>query len=981
MFDLVKQGVSILDVISKDLGVELRPLGSSNFSIEDEREHGGCPFCGHFDCFRLKYTEDEPHNGIYKCFSCDEHGDVITWRAKRKGITPKDAALELAKEYGIQLPNDYSPLQEIFRLAAHYYETCLWETCNRPYVELGRMTPLEYQKQVRRHSEEALKAWGVGWSDGGLIEYLDGLGFDEELLKQSGLASVDKKTGRIRGDFLPARCFIYPHLVKGRVSHFTFKDPLKKLAYQLPKKFSLNGCTFYGQDTVSKAETVVIVEGENDLLSCWDTGKVPAIIACIGQISGEQLDWIKENLSDKNVITIFDPDEAGDKYRVKVEKLRRYVKKMAHVRPPDGKDIDEHLSADADLENLILNNVIKVDPVDTKKPSVVNAPWEKSEPELSPEAQSFQEKLAKAGLTAPKEASEDSEDDEQYSDQPDNPIVQRKGCYWRTVYKDGETKYVKISDFTLLLTNIFEEEGDDGEKHREIVVIRQDGYRSKPILMNSETRVSLKPFRVLIAKAADASFLGSERDLDHVYALVKSQTAETKVTCIKHVGRNEQVRGWVFRNKFISDTGVVTDPDKDGIFWLHGRSIGIRPLGIQKESSEDKDDIPYIETSLTVEEKDELLKDVIENLAINRNNMGQALTLLAWTYACVHSNTIFELNRGFPFLFLWGVNGKGKTTIAQWLQEFYDMRGPGYTSVPQLYSGKGLSRKVEYYSSLPILIDEVRSNKETQEHLGLFRSYYDRTSRTMGTRDGFGVKVQAVRSAFIFVGEDQFEDQATRQRCVSLRIAPTAGDQTSYKWMEDHKHLFSGITYHWILEACDWNKEDLKDEIRALDKELIEAGCPQRTSKIWAAVGAFGIRLAQLYVPDFDYKEFLVESAKKEASYQKQDTTLMQFFEYVEAIQAQENPKITCNHIMTDDRHQNRLHIWFPAVYKIVQDEARGKFPFSKNAVLSALREEPYFLSDDKKVQMGMNGVRRVVVTLDLDKAPDTVKNIALANS
>lgn len=980
MFELIKANVNLLEVISKDLGVELKPVGSENYGIEDERDHGGCPFCGHNDCFRVKFVEDDQAGSFFKCFSCDEHGDVITWRAKRKGISMKDAALELAKEYDVQLPNDWSPMQEIFRLAAHYYETCLWETCNRPYLELGRMTPIEYQKQVRRHSEEALREWHVGWSDGGLIDYLDGLGFDEELLKQSGLASVDKKTGKIRGDFLPAKCFIYPHYVKGRVSHFTFKDSNKKLAYQLPKKFSLNGHMFYGQDTIDKADTVVIVEGENDLLSCWGTKKVPAVLACIGQISGDQLDWIKDNLSDKNVITIFDPDEAGDKYRIKVEKLRRYVRKLAHVRPPDGKDIDEHLSEGADLESLILNNVVKVEiPVDPKKPATVTAPWEKSEPELSPEAQSFQDRLAEAGLAAPvSEEQKDRPEIEGLVEIEGNPIVQHKGCYWRTEYRDGETKFVKISDFIVQLRNVFLME--DGERRREVVIIREDGYVSDPVMVDSETKVSLKPFRTLLARAADADFRGRESDLGGMWDLVYSQANEILVRVPRQVGRHEGVKGWIFRNKFISDTGTVTDPDKDGIFWLHGRSIGIRPesLNVSQMPADEKVDIPAIDTSLTVEEKDELLEQVIQNLAQNRNNPGQALTLLGWVYSCIHSNTIFDLNRGFPFLFLWGVNGKGKTTIARWMQDFFDMRIPGYTSVPQLRSAVGLGRKVQYYSSLPILIDEVRSNRETEEYLGLFRSYYDRTSRDMGTKDGFGVRVQEVRSTFIFVGEDQFDDQATRERCIPLRISPTTGSQDTFRWLEDHKHIFSGITYHWILESCSWDKEELKDEIRALDKELVALGCPQRTSKNWAAVGVFGLKLARRYMPDFDYKEFLVESAKKESSYQKQDTTLMQFFEYVEAIQAQENPKITNNHIMADG---DDLHIWFPPVYKIVQDEARGKFPFSKNAVLSALREENYFKSEGKKVQMGMNGVRRVVVTLDLTKAPDSVKNIAMANS
>lgn len=76
----------------------------------------------------------------------------------------------------------------------------------------------------------------------------------------------------------------------------------------------------------------------------------------------------------------------------------------------------------------------------------------------------------------------------------------------------------------------------------------------------------------------------------------------------------------------------------------------------------------------------------------------------------------------------------------------------------------------------------------------------------------------------------------------------------------------------------------------------------------------------------------------------------------------------------------NLVHVWFPAVYKAVVDDSRGKFPFSKNAVISAIREEPYFVSDDRKVKMGMNGARRIVLTLDMDKAPDVIKNIGNYN-
>jgi hypothetical protein len=251
-------------------------------------------------------------------------------------------------------------------------------------------------------------------------------------------------------------------------------------------------------------------------------------------------------------------------------------------------------------------------------------------------------------------------------------------------------------------------------------------------------------------------------------------------------------------------------------------------------------------------------------------------------------------------------------------------------------------------------------------------------------KEGFGVKSTKPRAVFVFNGEDQFEDPATRERCIPIRIPVKNRElQESYRWMEARKHLFTGIVYHWLMEFGEVMrdpavKESLIKEIRSLDKELLAAGCSQRTSKNWAAVGAFGMRLANKYMPDFNYKEYLLNAALYEATYQKSDTTLMQFWELVEGIKSQDLSKVTDKHVT---REGDLVHVWFPPVFKIVQDETRGRFSFSKNAVLSALREEPYYVSDNRKVQMGLEGTRRTVVTLDLTKAPDSVKNIALANA
>ena len=951
MFNTIKEKVSLAEVISNDLKLDLIECGTNTYQID--RDYDSCPFCSHKDCFKIKYDPEDLPSSMYKCFSCDAAGDVINWTCEYHKLKPVEAARKLSKDYNIKLPNDYSPIQEIFEVSANYYHTTLNEC--KPVNKLAKMTPVEYQLKVRGHKEESLAKFQVGWSDGGLVDFLSAMGYDDDILYESGLKN--KKTGK---DFLPAECFIYPHRVNGRVSHFTFKDTSKKLAYQLPNKFSLNGFEFYGQDSVKQFETVIVVEGENDLISVAEVQDKYGVIATIGNLSGSQIEWIRANLSNKHVITIFDPDEAGDKYREKLSKVKSAFRSLTQIRPPNEQDIDELLVGGADLDNLIKSNQVKVE-------AAPNIPL----PVVTPgsNAKAAGDKIVGSELT--------DETEEESDNSNNNGVIEKHNIYYRVKYKDGEPIYTMISNFTIVLTNVYITE--DGDRLREIVIRRSDGYCSEPVVVSSEAKVSLKSFRVLLARAADADFRGTEADLISVWELVYSKNTETLVRITRIVGRHEGLKGWITRNAFISDSGEVIERDDNDIFWMKGKTVGIKAEGLNKSES-NSSDIPRIDGSMTPDERTELLSGFAHNLAKNLGDVGNALLMLGWFQACAYSNSIFTKMKGFPTLFVWGTNGQGKGTICGWLMSMYDLDVTGKTTVAQIKSGVGLSRKAEYYSSLPLLIDEIRSDQETQSHLATFRTYYDREARTMGDKNGFGVRVIPVRSCIMFAGEDMFEDPATKERCVIARVPKLGREMVeSFKWMEDNRGQFSNIGFKWLLESVNSDHAKILEAIVKLDKELIlEAKCTSRKSKLWSTVGYFSIKLAEEFFPEFDMRKYLYKVSTEDAVVQKGETTVSQFFETVESIMSQEGvPKITISHIVRED---NMLHIWFPHVYRVVSETAHGRLPFTKNAIISALKEEPYYVSDNRKISMGGDGTRRVVITLDLNKAPDSVKNIGQNN-
>lgn len=1018
MFDLIKQQVSLIELLEKDLSVTFRQSGDKNWIIDGDKDQESCPFCSHHDCFKVHHVEGDNSGSFYKCFSCGAFGDVITWKAKESKLKNGEAARALAKEYDIKLPHDYSPIQQVFNLAGDYYHNCLIETCNKAYPVLNGLTPLRYQTEVRKHKLDTLSKYKIGYSDGGLVSYLDSLGIDKEVLEASGLMG---KTGK---DFLPSHCFIYPHFVRGRVSHFTFKDPTKRIQYQLPKKFSLNGYIFYGQDVgmSTSVTSLALVEGENDFLSVVENGGGNTM-AIIGQISGEQLDWLRINCKDKQILTMFDPDDAGDKYREKVELLRRHFKGLVHIRPGDGKDIDEHLAGGASLADIVKRDQVKVviKPPERKAGEVM--PWEDAirnslenptstspvmaiavaNPAAAPVISTVNlvepgnedkvEHLGFGTLVGPVTSAyvppvissgqggevvqEGSESEPEVIQIEDSSVIQMRNCYYKVTYKDGIPTYNRISDFTLVLKDIILDE-ETNERTRELIVRRQDGYRSCVFTLDSGVKVNNAKFKEKMAQVADAEWMGRENDLDSMWRLVYSQFPEIYIRLLKYVGRHTKYKCWAFNNLLITENGVDITPDENGVFWVSGKSNGLKIKDIYDEG--DRVGVPSIRYDLTREETDEILAGIIKHMQANFQALGPVLMALGWVYSNIYSNEIFKADGGFGSMMFWGSHGQGKSTVAYWLQAFFGFKNKmASTSIPQLKTGIGFMREASFYGSLPLMLDEVKMDEETGKKLGLIRGWYDRTARVIAQKDSTAVKIQEIRACLLMAGEDLPADPATKERIIMLRIPKTDTKspdmKASYEFMNNNMESFSNIMYYWIKDSTTQDKKEVLAGIRELDRALVKAGCSNRTSKVWSGAGYFASKIAEKHCPGFDFVDYIAKTASQEQQKQYDYNVLSNFYSSIATLRVRENSRITDRHIFRSGKY---LHIWFSAVFDEVREQIKANpdNKWSKLSVLSAIREEPYFVSDSKKINMGLNAVRTVVLTLDLTKCPEILKEM-----
>lgn len=183
----VRSRNDIVDVISRY--VSLQKKGSSYFGL--------CPF--HSE--KTGSFSVSPSKQMYYCFGCGAGGNVFTFLMEYENFTFSEAMEALAERAGMQLPKQEMSqearreadkrnlLFEINREAAKYFYSLLRsEKGKRAYEYFAG----------RELSSETMQKFGLGYSDqysNDLYQFLHAKGYSDELLRDSGLVTLDEARG------------------------------------------------------------------------------------------------------------------------------------------------------------------------------------------------------------------------------------------------------------------------------------------------------------------------------------------------------------------------------------------------------------------------------------------------------------------------------------------------------------------------------------------------------------------------------------------------------------------------------------------------------------------------------------------------------------------------------------------------------------------------------------------------------------------
>lgn len=329
--------------------VNLKRSGSNMFGL--------CPFHGE----KTASFSVAPDKGIYYCFGCHKGGSVINFQMEIEGLSYPDAVRALAKRAGMEVPEDeqyqsrYRQQERLWALskeAARFFNAQL-------YAPAGA-AGLAYA-QKRGMPKSTLTRFGIGfapdsWS--ALCDAMRAKGYTDEELKESGLASVSQKNGRIYDRF--RNRLMFPIIdVRGNVIGFGgrvmdnttpkyLNSPETVIFNKRKNLFALNLAK------KTKLEYMILVEGYMDAVALHQYG-FDCAVASLGTSLTEEHAVLLSRYT-QQVMLIYDGDEAGQNATKRaIPMLEKAGLQVKVLQMREAKDPDEFLKKfGADKFQLLL---------------------------------------------------------------------------------------------------------------------------------------------------------------------------------------------------------------------------------------------------------------------------------------------------------------------------------------------------------------------------------------------------------------------------------------------------------------------------------------------------------------------------------------------------------------------------------------------------------------------------------------------------
>ncbi|HTK07617.1 MAG TPA: DNA primase [Ktedonobacteraceae bacterium] len=274
-----------------------------------------------------------PESQTWRCFGCNEGGDIFTFVQKQQGLEFREALEYLAQKANVELEEhtsgrsaeeerEASAAKE--RLRKLNEDALLW--FHQMLLRSKEATEARTYVQSRGISSDSVIAFGLGYAPDqwdSLTRFLLSQGYSERELVEGGLARfressfLEARASQGIYDYFRQRIIFPIRDVRGRVIGFGGRalgdGKPKYLNSPQTLLFEKNSVLYamdMAKDTIKQAKQVIIVEGYVDAVIAHQYG-TKQTVACIGSAITEKHIQLLKKFT-RQVTLALDPDAAGN---------------------------------------------------------------------------------------------------------------------------------------------------------------------------------------------------------------------------------------------------------------------------------------------------------------------------------------------------------------------------------------------------------------------------------------------------------------------------------------------------------------------------------------------------------------------------------------------------------------------------------------------------------------------------------------------
>jgi DNA primase len=341
--DEIKARIDLPDLMREY--IKLVPMGTSFKAL--------CPF--HHEKSPSLIVNRERQ--IWRCFGCNEGGDIFEFLMKMEGLSFPEALKILAQKAGVILPRysqsqsgEESERDQLLRacdLATRYWQAVLWESAKASHAR-------EYLLK-RGVTEETARDFKIGfsvdsWDD--LTNFLQKKNVLSRIAVAAGLliAKDNRHYDRFRGRLMFPIANIHGQVIGCGARTLSADDPVKYINTPQTGVYNKSAVLYAldrAKDAIRRSDACILVEGYMDVIPAHQAGIKNVISVSGTALTIEQLRLIKRFTS--HLILALDMDAAGQQAAIRsIEVALGEGFTISVVTLPHGKDPGECIIASPD---------------------------------------------------------------------------------------------------------------------------------------------------------------------------------------------------------------------------------------------------------------------------------------------------------------------------------------------------------------------------------------------------------------------------------------------------------------------------------------------------------------------------------------------------------------------------------------------------------------------------------------------------------